>query len=742
MQFRSTGTRLATSITAVLAVTALGAGALATAPTAFAAAPVAVSGPVSDDPAAALPVYPKGSDLAGAGPSGFLTYSFALDGSRELVWTPYDDSAPTRFQDSEDGGWYVSGSDIVSLHRGADETRGLTLRNMADPAAATVDFDLGALNARSVSVLSPTSVLAQLTKEDGTSELHIVTKAGGTTTTRKIEGLPADADEYFGPGPLDGSVVVGYATGPADSRTGGRAVIDLATATVTETYSATESWYAYRTLEFSPSHVFWYEYEAGTGGIIRSVDRRTREVKRTVLGAHTAEWYTALVGEWLIYGNPTTRVRAVSLTTGEIRDLLDSGSAAAAAGNDTAVVYGKHAVDGDGLFRITAAQDGTPTVTKVAATGQVAVPPALKIEQVDVPDVAELDKTGGEVTLGWTLSRPDARLDLTLTHVATGKQFRTTADAPATGSLFTYTWDGTIDGVDAPNGRYAIEVEATSLDGVGEPARQGSEMTVSRTPNPHDYTDNGSTDVLARDAVGVLWRDDLRDRPGSGQVKPALRSRVGGGWEMFKQIEAVGDLAGDRAGDLVAMDGSGVLWHYLGKGDGTFAPRAKVGGGWAIYNQLTGGSDLDGDGRTDLLAADTAGTLWFYKGTGSAAAPFAARVKAGGGWGIYNQLTAVGNIAGSAAGDLIARDTAGVLWLYQGDGHGNFAPRVRVGGGWEVFSQLVGAGDLDNDGRPDLIAYGAGGTSVYRSTGSVTAPFTRQATPLYAGEGTKFNNIA
>ncbi|MFD9647966.1 hypothetical protein ACFWWN_31375, partial [Streptomyces sp. NPDC059082] len=67
--------------------------------------------------------------------------------------------------------------------------------------------------------------------------------------------------------------------------------------------------------------------------------------------------------------------------------------------------------------------------------------------------------------------------------------------------------------------------------------------------------------------------------------------------------------------------------------------------------------------------------------------------------------------------------------------------RVRVGGGWGVFSQLVGAGDLDDDGRPDLIAYGAGGTSVYRSTGSVTAPFVRRTTSLYAGEGAKFTSV-
>ncbi|MFI9580518.1 FG-GAP repeat domain-containing protein [Streptomyces sp. NPDC052236] len=734
MQFRSTGTRLAT---AVLAATALGAGTLATAPAAFAA----VSGSVSADHPAALPVFPADAQVTGAGATGFLTHSYADDGTLDLRWTPYGGGTPTQLQRPDGGGWAMLGSDVVVLGDAnwVSEMRSLTLRNMADPSAPGVDIDLGALGANYVAVLSPTSVLAQVTNDDGTAELHVVSKDGATTTSRKVSGLPADATDFFSSAVQGGVAFVGYETGPADARTGGRAVIDVVDGTVSETYSSAESGYGFSNLMFSGSHVAWLEWETGTGLFVTSVDRKTREEKRTVLGPRDDEWYTALVGSWLVHGNPSTPVRAVSLTSGETRDLADHASGSAAAGDGSAVVKGSRAADGDGLFRIEAAEGGTPTVTKVAEAGQ---PVGLEIEQVHVPDVANLDKTGGQVTLGWTLSRPEAYLDLTLTHVDTGKEFRKRVNAPVSGTLFSYTWDGIIGGVDAPNGTYAVEAEATPLNGIGEPAYQGWLMTVVRTINPHDYTNNGSTDVLARDASGVLWRDDLLDRPVNGQVKPAQRTRVGAGWQTYKQIEAVGNIAGNHVGDLLALDGSGVLWHYLGKGDGTFSSRARVGGGWGAYNKLTGGSDLDGDGRTDLLATDTAGVLWFYKGTGSATAPFATRVRVGGGWGVYNQLTAVGNIAGTAAGDLVARDKDGVLWLYQGNGRGNFSTRVRIGGGWGAFTQLVGAGDVDNDGRPDLIAYGAGGTYVYRSTGSTTAPFSRQSTSLYAGEGSRFNHIA
>ncbi|KAF2774605.1 hypothetical protein [Streptomyces sp. OM5714] len=41
----------------------------------------------------------------------------------------------------------------------------------------------------------------------------------------------------------------------------------------------------------------------------------------------------------------------------------------------------------------------------------------------------------------------------------------------------------------------------------------------------------------------------------------------------------------------------------------------------------------------DLVARDSAGVLWLYRGTGSASAPYAARTKIGGGWNTYNVLS-------------------------------------------------------------------------------------------------------
>ncbi|MFG2840829.1 FG-GAP repeat domain-containing protein [Streptomyces zaomyceticus] len=747
MQLRTTRSRLAAAVTAVLAVTALSAGTLATAPATFAA----TSAP-AEQADATLSVFPQGADLAGVGTSGFLSYSYDRAGTKTVLWTPFDGGMSTRLKEPEGGGSTVAGRDVVVIGDAGrtDEMSKLTLRNMADPSAPAVDIDLGALSGTYLGVVSPTSVLAQIMKDDGTTELHVVTKTGATTSSREIAGLPEDATDFAGSTVHDGSILVGYVTGPEDEQTYGRALIDVAAGTVSATYSAVPSAYGAGSLVFSASHVAWPDQTDNTELYISSVDRKTGEQTRTSLGLY-GEWQYVLVGDWLVYGEPWTSVRAVSLTSGEIRDLGITASAWASSADNTALLQGNPGTGDDGLFRVAAGQDGTPTVTKVAEPGKPVIP--LEIDEVHLPDVANLDKSRGRVTLGWTLSRADAYLDVTLKHIATGKKVTKRLTAPASGTEFSFAWDAVfeeatpdeISFVNAPNGKYAVEAKATLLNNTGEPVYQRRFMNITRAYNPHDFNDNGSTDVFARDFNGVLWREDLRDWPYYGEIWTAKTTRVGSGWGIYKQIEAVGNVGGATHGDMVAVDGSGVQWLYLGKGDGTLAPRVKVGTGWQIYNKLAAGSDLDGDGRADLVATDAAGVLWFYKGTGNYAKPYSPRVRVGGGWQIYNHITAVGNIAGTAAGDLVARDTSGILWLYQGNGRGGFAPRVKVGGGWGTFSQLVGAGDLDNDGRPDLIAYGTTGeygAAVYLSTGNIAAPLSRRTTNLYKYQGRSYNHIA
>ena len=57
---------------------------------------------------------------------------------------------------------------------------------------------------------------------------------------------------------------------------------------------------------------------------------------------------------------------------------------------------------------------------------------------------------------------------------------------------------------------------------------------------------------------------------------------------------------------------------YRGDGRGGFLrPIAQqIGSGWQVFNALVAGGDFSGDGRPDLIARDAAGLLFMYRGDG------------------------------------------------------------------------------------------------------------------------------
>ncbi|NML50213.1 VCBS repeat-containing protein [Streptomyces sp. R302] len=598
MQYRSTATdrpaRLAAAVAAVLALT-VGAGALAV-PTASAATTTAGSAEVG--PVRSLT---PGTTLRGAGTQGFFVRVGPYDDFETLRWIPYAGGSHRDFTYWPYGGNTETSGD--ALIHSTDGYNG-SVRNMATGESFDSEQLPGSLDA-----LFSGSAGSAIALRDARDRVWLDTK---DAAPRQITGLP-EGDRYGVVRPATSAH--GLLTYWNDAGKAGVGLVDLATATVTETYPDVAA--------VSAARVAWTEPATATTPrrvVVR--DRATKADTFVPVASTAASLPLGLLGDWVLYGTS-----ARHLKTGETITLFQRADTVLTAPDGTAVVVQGSRAGTTGVHRVTLDRLGRPVVALLARS--------------------------------------------------------------ASAAAFV-----------------------------------------------HDVDADGYPDLLGRDASGTLWRDSAGDGRG--------RKAVSGGWGAYNKIEAVGDPIGAGLfADVVTRDAAGVLWLHKADGKGGFHPRTKVGGGWQTYTKLAGGKDLNEDNGDDLVAVDTAGRLFFYGSSGLVDAPYKPRKQIGTGWGIYNQLTAVGNVGGASGADLVARDASGMLWLYLGKGDGTFTARKPIGGGWQVYGQITGAGDVDHDGRNDLLAHDPVTKRVYlySGTGDWRRPFrTRVLTDVHAGAA--YNHLA
>ncbi|KQX59276.1 MULTISPECIES: VCBS repeat-containing protein [unclassified Streptomyces] len=720
---RAPGRLLAVAVGTALAVTV--GGVLTAVP---AAASTAATATTTATAATAAVPYPKQGWLWSLGKTGFLTWDATDEGTAR--WTRFSDGSSTAFR----AGHYVFGSrdsDVVMDVRSSL----VTLRDMAT-ATDLLQVDLAAAGPNAQRAGAAGSTLFVTTSNaTGGQNLDLYAPGADGPAKRTATGLPADATDVYAAGAAGTDVLLTYRTGSGTAVRHHWAVLDLGTAAVTTHRQRA----ADGRVALSATHVAWAERPATGTTTVNVLNRATGAVQR--FGAGTGDLTVALVGNWVTYGrpgdlreyepDPLYALTARDLTTGATRKLLDHVVTDIDAPGDAIGVHGGTAAQGEGLYRIAPGTGGVPVATLVAASGE---PTRVALLGHSIPSVIDLSR-GPSFDLKWRLSRINVEMTLTLRHTGTGvTKTETVLPLAEQATDFEYAhfdWQGDVDRKDfpelptaAPSGAYTWRIDAKPLNGIGPDLVASGSFTVTRSrTQPHDFDSDGAPDLLARDTAGRLWlADSFFTRYGveySTQFSVPYSRVVSGGWNIYDRIEATGNLGGSGVGDFVARDKTGVLWLFKGRGDGTFTGRIRISGGWNTYDRITGGSDLTGDGRADVLATDKAGVLWLHPGTGKDTAPFTARRKLGVGWGIYTQITAVGDLAGGSAGDLVARDRAGVLWLHLGKGDGTLAPRTRIGGGWGADWDLVGLGDADRDGRADLSVSDA---YLYRGTGDWRAP--------------------
>ncbi|MET9541875.1 VCBS repeat-containing protein [Streptomyces sp. NPDC006553] len=679
---------------------------------------------------------PDDSYFGGSGPSGFLTSHWPSGAEYEYRWTRYVDGSVTTLPKGADTTrtYYEAGAraDVVVGISSTPTGNVYTLYDMSSGGADRVVIDATHLGYQSgFQLLAGSTVVVTAREPDGGTAVHLLSHEDGKTVDRTLRGLPGTfrAVDMSTPDTL----VVQYA--PTTDETVRRAaLVDLATATVVEDRPLTGAGTDTRDVALSATHFAWAETTATGDAVLRVARRGQDDAERVPLGKGTGLGVEFL-GDWVAYGltegpiapNPLNALTARSLKDGRTVKLLDLVRGIVSDGDDGILARGATVEHGQGLFRITAGPEGDPVVTPVALTGQ---PIVLQSTSVSVPATADFSK--GTFDLAWQFAAyvSTAEVRIEVKHTATGKQWTQTT-SPGLNGRADAQWYGRFhDGRAVPHGSYTWRMTARTRNGIGPGYERSGTLTVGGRLAPHGFTNSSFPDLLFKEGnyliahdVGEILASHLPEPP---MQWPSAEWRTAG-WGVYDHLVTPGNIGGAAHADVLGRDRSGVLWQHLGTGDVTkpFAPRTRVGTGWQAYRLLTGGSDLTGDGRPDLVGVDKAGVQWLHKGTGNWSKPFAARVKVGGGWGVYNLVTAVGNLAGGPAGDLVARDKDGVLWLHLGKGDGTFAPRTRIGAGWNQYATITALGDMGSDGYADLVAKDAGGDAldVYRGTGRWATPF-------------------
>ncbi|MER7537161.1 VCBS repeat-containing protein [Streptomyces sp. NPDC097704] len=727
--------RVSMSVGVVLAVAAVTpfVASTATAAVAMAVDAATVTAPVQ------VPFLASGGEVVGAGKTGFLT----RDADGVVRWTRYSDGVSKVM--GYNFGVHGSASDVVVTmvaREGRYGTESATVYDMATGAAPVTfhGFYGEALD----------GVGAAVFDEDIDGGIRLVTQAGGRT----VAGFENPDHVSYSFSVADSVPGTALAVRRGGTPIGEQlAVVDLAGARVTEKYPVNADSYMYGA-SITQDRVVWVEQAKADGKtVLATAVRGSTEVTRVPLPYdRISPVRGGLIGDWLVShsgdrGN--SDLRAYPLADGTPVKLLDYAESVHKSVDGTVLALGTTADRGPGVYRIALGADGKPAASLVASTGEPPAPTTpITFTSAAVPATLDLDGVA-KTRLSWKFSTTKADLSIDLRHKESGQVFRTAVRPRTTGTgilpdgSLGIDWAGDLSAWGdtfhpaAPNGPYEWKVTARPWNGMPSVTASGT-FEVTRTPKPHDNTDNGSPDLIARRTNGALTMIDTRWDDATGRlVVGQTHDWAGwwGDWNTYDRVEAVGDIADSAVFDTVARDKSGVLWLHVGTDPRMGRPPVRIGGGWNTYTQFSGGSDLTGDGRADLVAVDKAGDLYLYKSTGSTTAPFEPRKKTGFGWGIYNQITAVGNVGGGPAGDLVARDKDGVLWLYLGKGDGTFAPRTRIGGGWGVYADVVGIGDGNKDGRSDLYARTAAGAAYfYAGTGDWKVPFKARASTR-AGAG-------
>ncbi|MGW0702161.1 FG-GAP-like repeat-containing protein [Streptomyces sp. NPDC002867] len=268
------------------------------------------------------------------------------------------------------------------------------------------------------------------------------------------------------------------------------------------------------------------------------------------------------------------------------------------------------------------------------------------------------------------------------------------------------------------------------------------------------YQDNAAGDVRVVD-LGVPASPPARidaDVPAAQAVnggavswKPRWwLSKPAASWTLTLRNKTTGavarTLSGDEARGVLqgSWDGKDAAGKLVANGTYTWALTAKPADGQGADLSLTGSVAISGaapvfrdlvgnDGFGELLVKDSTGLVSLYKGTGTGGV--SSRVAGSGKFAVDAHLVPFGDVNGDRCNDVLVRQASELRVYRPGCGKvvSPSSPYTVIGSGWSQYDVLTSPGDINGDGYQDVIArqtttgdmYFYAGTADHRFKGRV-----------------------
>jgi parallel beta-helix repeat protein len=229
---------------------------------------------------------------------------------------------------------------------------------------------------------------------------------------------------------------------------------------------------------------------------------------------------------------------------------------------------------------------------------------------------------------------------------------------------------------------------------------------------PSDFNADLHSDILWRDDAGTvaLWEMD-----GVAVLSNTGIATIPTYWHI---ADADSDFDGDGASDILWQDDGGVVVLWTMDGAGVLSNTIVAGplaeqGAIAFYWHIQDTGDFTGDGRADILWRDDAGrvVLWEMDGATIVNNTLVADVAT------TSHIEGVGDFTGDAMADILWRDDDGTVRLWEMDGPTVVSDTTvtSVPDDWHV----VGLGDFNGDVMSDVLwRDGAGTVTLWEMDGA------------------------